>query len=155
MGRKRREPTAAEIKKVRGWAGENLGELNICEKLGLGHCTWNRWKKDNGHIRQALKEGREIVVDDVERAMHRAAIGHEYDEVRIETRPDGSSHRTVTTKEIQPHVIAGIFVLKNERGDKYKDQSDVNVGGQVTILRPDPRIKKPKNAGRSKNVDAD
>ena len=150
-GRKRREPTAAEIEEILELASDNKTERTIKGIHKIGHCTWDRCKKEIGKIVTAIKKGHEHVVEDVERAMHKAAIGHKYTEIRIDRR-DGKEWITETTREIQPNILAGIFLLKNEKPAQYKDKQDIEIGGTMKVLRI-PDIQKPKGAGESTHID--
>lgn len=93
--------------------------------------TVYRWKADHDAFCQALKAGKEVADERVERSLYQKAIGYEQEEVKIfmpasKEEPVYAPFRA----KIQPDTTAAIFWLKNRRPDLWRDAKDVNHGGQ-------------------------
>lgn len=87
--------------------------------------TIYRWKHNNEPFCQALKAGKSIVDERVERSLYQRAIGYEQDEVKI-FMPAGAEEPVYANfrAKIAPDVTAAIFWLKNRRGDVWRDKSE-------------------------------
>lgn len=84
--------------------------------------TVYRWKHDHDEFCQALKAGKDIADERVERSLYQKAIGYEQDEVKIfmpanALEPVYAGYRA----KIAPDTTAAIFWLKNRRGDRWRD----------------------------------
>lgn len=86
--------------------------------------TVYRWKHDHEDFCQALKTGKDIADDRVERSLYQKAIGYEQDEVKI-FMPGGAEEPVYAPfrAKVAPDTTAAIFWLKNRR---RKDWQDVN-----------------------------
>jgi hypothetical protein len=65
----------------------------------------------------------------VERSLYQRAVGYEQEEVKI-FMPGGAEDPVYAPfrAKIAPDVTAGIFWLKNRRGDSWRDKHDVEHG---------------------------
>lgn len=88
--------------------------------------TVYRWKHDHDEFCQALKAGKEIVDERVERSLYQRAIGYEQDEVKI-FMPSGAEEPVYAPfrAKVAPDVTAAIFWLKNRRSQDWRDKSEV------------------------------
>lgn len=84
--------------------------------------TLYRWKHDHAEFCQALKAGKDVADDRVERSLYQKAIGYEQDEVKI-FMPGGASEPVYAPfrAKIAPDTTAAIFWLKNRRRDAWRD----------------------------------
>lgn len=111
--------------------------------------TVYRWKHDHPAFCQALKAGKEIADDRVERSLYQRAIGYEQDEVKI-FMPGGAENPVYAPfrAKIAPDVTAAIFWLKNRRSEVWRDVKATELtgkdGGPVSVqeivlrgVRPD------------------
>ena len=91
--------------------------------------TIYRWKHDEPDFCQALKSGKSVADERVERSLYQRAIGYEQEEVKI-FMPGGAEKPVYAPfrARIAPDVTAGIFWLKNRRGDLWRDKTDVEHG---------------------------
>lgn len=89
--------------------------------------TIYRWKHDHDDFCQALKAGKEVADERVERSLYQRAIGYEQDEVKI-FMPGGASEPVYAPfrAKIAPDVTAAIFWLKNRRKDEWRDKQEVD-----------------------------
>lgn len=111
---------------LQGWRRDGLSLQEIADKIGIKRQTLYNWQSRYDPIRQALLKGTEISNYEVENALYKAAIGYDVTETdQTETEhPDGT--RTVTKharkRHIPPSIGAICFILKNRRGDVWKDK---------------------------------
>lgn len=114
-----------------GWA-RNLTDADIAANIGITPQTLVEWKKKHPKIREALREGREVVDTKVENALLKAALGYEYTEYIIDT--DGK--KKAVKKQMPPNVTAMIFWIKNRRPQQWRDKREVAFDGDVNVKNP-------------------
>ncbi len=86
--------------------------------------TIYRWKHDHDGFCQALKSGKDICDERVERSLYQKAIGYEQEEVKI-FMPAGSENPVYAPyrAKVAPDTTAAIFWLKNRRSQEWRDVS--------------------------------
>ena len=100
-------------------ASESSSNSEIARKLGISRETLRRWTKKHPEIAEAIKKGREVLVDDVMKSLIKRAIGkaqsttikyemHENENGEIEEIP---VRKTVVTHP--PDVNACIILLQH------------------------------------------
>jgi hypothetical protein len=91
--------------------------------------TLYRWKHDYEEFCQALKTGKEIADDRVERSLYQRAIGYEQEEVKI-FMPSGAENPVYAPfrAKVAPDVTAAIFWLKNRRRGEWQDVNKTEHG---------------------------
>lgn len=84
--------------------------------------TIYRWKHDRDEFCQALRVGKDVADDRVERSLYQKAIGYEQEEVKI-FMPGGAAEPVYApfTAKIAPDTTAAIFWLKNRRSQQWRD----------------------------------
>lgn len=101
--------------------------------------TVYRWKADSDEFCQALKAGKEIADERVERSLFQKAIGYEQDEVKIfmpanAPEPVYAPYRA----KVAPDTTAAIFWLKNRRPDLWRDKNQTehtgSGGGPIRVV---------------------
>lgn len=89
--------------------------------------TIYRWKHDHDAFCQALKAGKDIADERVERSLYQRAIGYEQDEVKIFMPANSPSPVYAPFRaKVAPDVTAAIFWLKNRRKDEWRDKQEVD-----------------------------
>lgn len=121
--------TEENLIKLTGWA-RNLTETEIAANIGITRQTLIEWKKKHPKIREALREGREVVDIKVENALLKAALGYEYTEYIIDT--DGK--KKAVKKQVPPNTTAMIFWLKNRKYKEWRDKRDVGIEGSIPVV---------------------
>lgn len=98
--------------------------------------TIYRWKHDHDEFCQALKAGKDVADERVERSLYQKAIGYEQDEVKI-FMPGGASEPVYAPfrAKIAPDTTAAIFWLKNRRSKDWRDKTEQEVSGQLTVSK--------------------
>lgn len=98
----------------------------IAAVLGVGYSTFNSYILLYPELKEALKKGKQELVEDLEDTLYRKALGRcSIKEVKkyIEKDKNGESKTKIeeVTKEIAPDTGALIFCLKNLAPDRWKD----------------------------------
>lgn len=90
--------------------------------------TVYRWKHDYPEFCQALKVGKDVADERVERSLYQKAIGYEQDEVKI-FMPGGASEPVYAPfrAKIAPDTTAAIFWLKNRRSQQWRDKQEIDM----------------------------
>jgi hypothetical protein len=94
--------------------------------------TIYRWKHEHDDFCQALKTGKEVADERVERSLYQRAIGYEQDEVKI-FMPAGKDSPVYAPfrAKVAPDTTAAIFWLKNRRKDEWRDKQEHEHSGRV------------------------
>ena len=106
--------------------------------------TVYRWKHDHDDFCHALKVGKEIADDRVERSLYQKAIGYEQQDVKI-FMPANAEEPVYApfVAKISPDTTAAIFWLKNRRSQEWRDKRETELTGseggplQVSWLKPE------------------
>jgi len=89
--------------------------------------TIYRWKHEHPEFCQALKVGKDVADDRVERSLYQKAIGYEQDEVKIFMPANSEAPVYAPFRaKIAPDTTAGIFWLKNRRSGQWRDKQEVD-----------------------------
>jgi len=85
--------------------------------------TIYRWKHTHDEFCQALRAGKAVCDERVERSLYQRAIGYEQDEVKI-FMPAGAAVPVYAPfrAKVAPDVTAAIFWLKNRRSQEWRDR---------------------------------
>jgi hypothetical protein len=126
---------------IAAWARDGLTNDQIAHNMGIRRTTLFEWSKRFPNIANALKKNKAVADIEVENALHKSAIGYNYDEVYEynEERPtkDGKEETIHCTKTYHRHmpasVVAQIFWLKNRKPKEWRDKHDVELSGSVDI----------------------
>ena len=119
--------------RVEGWARDGLTDEQIAKNIGISIRTLYDWKKSSPQFLQSLKRGKEVIDLEVENALHKRAMGYEYEE---KTYENGKLVKVVK-KQQPPDVTAQIFWLKNRNPEKWRDTKNIDVKGELTVSAMD------------------
>ena len=117
MGRKSRYETHVEpyLDDIRKWY-QLLNEGEIARKLGIGITSFEKYKREHPELREALREGRFELVEDLKLTLKKKAKGFSYTEKeRIIQDVDGKKTTIVREREkyALPDTGAIHLLLKN------------------------------------------
>lgn len=103
--------------------------------------TIYRWKHEHPDFCQALKSGKDVADERVERSLYQRAIGYEQDEVKI-FMPAGKDSPVYAPfrAKVAPDVTAAIFWLKNRRKDEWRDRQEVDHQSSDGSMTPPTRV---------------
>jgi hypothetical protein len=109
--------------------------------------TIYRWKHDHEAFCHALKAGKDIVDERVERSLYQRAIGYEQEEVKI-FMPAGADKPVYAPfrAKVAPDTTAAIFWLKNRRSGAWRDKQDVEHSGELTVNKVEREIVRPPHS---------
>lgn len=156
MAKRTRKPTRRRKEKPDAAAPEKAGQLSvsaddsgakwrpayvkICAKMALGGATdremadalgvavrnFHRWKIAYPALAAALKLGKTVPDDNVERSLYNRAMGYSFEAEELFVDRLGQEHRMPCVKHIPPDVTACIFYLKNRRPDEWRDRQEIH-----------------------------
>lgn len=106
--------------------------------------TLYRWKGENEEFCQALKTGKQVADERVERSLFARANGYEHDEVDIRV-VDHAIVQTPIRKYYPPDTTACIFWLKNRKPAEWRDKVEQELSGAVQIQQVKRMIVDPKS----------
>ena len=116
---------------ARALASKGATDAEIADFYNVDVRTIYRWKNAHDEFCQALKAGKEVADERVERSLYHRAIGYEQEEVKI-FMPAGAEKPVYApfTAKIAPDTTAAIFWLKNRRPDLWRDRVNHEHGGE-------------------------
>ncbi len=102
--------------------------------------TIYRWKHVHEDFCHALKVGKDIADERVERSLYQKAIGYEQDEVKI-FMPSGAEEPVYAPfrAKVAPDTTAAIFWLKNRRSGAWRDKQEVEHSGAIDTSSKEQR----------------
>jgi hypothetical protein len=111
-------------------------DQEVADFLEVEVRTLYRWKADNEAFCQALKAGKDVADDRVERSLFARANGYEHDEVDIRVVANAIV-QTPVRKYYPPDTTAAIFWLKNRKPKEWRETKAVELtganGGPVVV----------------------
>ena len=124
------EPKFAQMAEKACQAG--FTDLELADLLGVSVRTINAWKVAHLEFAAALKVGKAVADERVERSLFARANGYEHDEVDIRVVA-GEIIQTPIRKFYPPDTTAAIFWLKNRKPAEWRDKQEVEHSGGVTV----------------------
>lgn len=103
-------------------------DIEVADFFGVDVRTIYRWKEAHPEFCHALKTGKDLADERVERSLFARATGYEHDEVDIRV-VNGEIIQTPIRKYYPPDTTAGIFWLKNRRKEQWREVKAVEVSG--------------------------
>lgn len=100
-------------------------DAELAEHFDVSDRTIYRWKALHSEFCQALKTGKSVADERVERSLYHKAVGYTHDAVHF------SSYQGVVTatpykEHVPPDTTAAIFWLKNRRANDWRDKTEVH-----------------------------
>lgn len=103
-------------------------DIEVADFFEVDVRTLYRWKGENEEFCQALKAGKDVSDERVERSLFSRATGYEHDEVDIKVI-GGAVVQTPIRKFYPPDTTAAIFWLKNRRPAEWRDKVEQELTG--------------------------
>lgn len=117
-------------------------DMEVADFFEVEVRTIYRWKAENEAFCQALKAGKEVADERVERSLYARANGYEHDEVDIRV-VDKEIVQTPIRKYYPPDTTACIFWLKNRKPADWRDKVEQEHSGTLQIGRVVREIVRP------------
>ncbi len=109
-------------------APKALTNEQLAEYLGIAESTFYDTISNYAEFSEAIKHYRRISPIEVLNSFKKLAVGYSVDETTKELKKDGKKMKmTVTkvvTKHFQPSAQAGMFYLKNQMSEEFKDKTE-------------------------------
>lgn len=96
-------------------------DFELSEYFDVAWSTLKLWKIKHPEFSAALKAGKEIADNLVERSLYQRAVGYSHPDVHI-SNYQGTVAQTPITKHYPPETVACIFWLKNRRSAEWRDR---------------------------------
>lgn len=124
MGRKSRYETHVEpyLDDIRKWY-QLLNEGEIAKKLGIGVTSFEKYKREHPELREALREGRFELVEDLKLTLKKKAKGFSYTEKKRVIR-DENGKKTTTIEEVERYIppdTGAIHLLLKNLDDNWRN----------------------------------
>ena len=107
-------------------------DMEIAQFFGVHVSTIYRWKHSESAFCEALLVGKDKLDDRVERSLYQRAVGYSYNSEKV-YQYQGEIVRTETIEHVPPDPGAQMHWLKNRRGDKWRDKTEVEHTGLAEI----------------------
>lgn len=117
-------------------------DMEVADFFEVDVRTLYRWKGENEAFCQALKAGKDVADERVERSLYARANGYEHEEVDIRV-VDKEIVQTPIRKYYPPDTTACIFWLKNRKPADWRDKVEQEHSGTLQISRVVREIVRP------------
>lgn len=109
--------------------------------LGVCKATINNWKKKHKEFLVSIKKGKDDIVNQIEHALYKRAVGYEfietdveYETVIVEGEPEKIKKVKEKHKQMAPDPTSIIFSLKNLKPKKWRDKQDLTINSPDEIV---------------------
>ena len=104
---------------------KNISNSKICEILDISTTTFYQLRKEHPEMLEAYKKGIDILVDEVESAAYKEAIGYTYEEESLDQK---NGVAVPLEKYARPSTSMQKYILNNKRGKTYSTKQQVTTG---------------------------
>ena len=135
--RKRGRPSTfkgVDLEYVERLATAGLTNVQIAVALGIHEDTVYDWLKAHPEFSEAVKRGKSISDDKVEKSLYARATGYAHPDVHI-SNFQGIPIVTKITKFYPPDPASMIFWLKNRRPEKWREKVEVTDPGRDSLIK--------------------
>ena len=143
MGRKNKYETHIQpnLAKISEWVA-TMTEAQIAQKLGINVRSFDRYKVDHEELRDALRTGKQDLIEELKATLKMKAKGFRYTEEKIIEKFDeagNSTGKTVETyKKYAPPDLGAIHLLLKNLDDTWRNDDKATLDlkkEQVEIAR--------------------
>jgi hypothetical protein len=114
-------------------------DVELADFFGVTDRTIYRWQTQFPAFCQALKAGKELADDRVERSLYHRATGYSVEAVKIFMPAKAEQPVYAPFREhVPPDTRAMIFWLKNRRPEQWRDKSDIDVTHATYAIGDEP-----------------
>lgn len=111
--------------------GMGQTDMELAHFFDVNVRTIYRWQAEHDQFCQALKAGKNLADERVERSLYQKAVGYEQDAVKI-FMPAGAAEPVYAKyiEKVAPDTTAGIFWLKNRRPAEWREKVVQEITGK-------------------------
>lgn len=111
-------------------------DVEVADALEISVATLYRWKNRHPQFCEALKNGKAVADERVERSLYHKALGYTFDAVKI-FQYEGQPVVVPYREHVPPDTTAAIFWLKNRRPEQWRDKTEVHFRHTVERMTDD------------------
>ena len=132
-GRKRQyKPEFAKV--AREMCRMGASDMNLADAFGVHQRTIDYWRISYPEFRTAMKVGKHIADNLVERSLFQRAVGYEYEDTKVFMPAGADTPVAVPIRMRMPgDVKAQIVWLTNRRPEKWREELKVQTAVSVTV----------------------
>ena len=130
-------------------------DLELAEFFDVDVRTIYRWKALHEEFCQALKAGKDVADERVERSLYNRAVGYTHEAVKI-FMPAGAKEPVYAPyqEHVPPDPTSCIFWLKNRRSEEWRDAKQLDVGVTDALADLIKEVDERRAAARMADPDA-
>ena len=131
-------------------------DSDVADFFGIGTTTFYRWRKDHPDFAAAVAEGKDVCDKQVEQALHRRAVGFEYEAIRVFI-PAGAKDAVLVRYPVQvlPDVRAAQHWLRFRRPKEWSDRREKTDGFDLAEVLAQARARVLADRGAAPSRDDD
>jgi len=110
-------------------------DKQLADFFEVSEQTINAWKKAHPAFFESLKRGKDEADANVANSLYRRALGYSHDAVKIVANANTKEEHIVPyTEHYPPDTTACIFWLKNRQKSNWRDKTEQEHSGSVTVM---------------------
>lgn len=125
--------TAAIGEKIIELAKAGKTHKQTADIIGVHVRTLEYWLKNKQELLWSVRENKQLADEIVEASLYAKATGYSHEAVKIFCSKDGEVTEVPYIEHHPPDTQAAQFWLKNRQPDKWREKSEVETKGAVTI----------------------
>jgi hypothetical protein len=110
-----------------------LTDEEIASFFEIDPATLYRWDEAHPEFREARAGAREMADGKVAEKLYHRALGYSHPSEKIFMNKDGEVVRADIVEHYPPDTQAATWWLKNRQGKRWKDKTEVEHGGSVSL----------------------
>jgi len=114
-------------------ASKGFTDLDLAEAFSVAESTVYLWKQEHPEFSEALKAGKEMIDDNVEKSLLQAAIGYSHPEEKVFCH-EGEIIVHKTVKHYPPNAGAGKLWLTNRRPNEWREKHEIDFVPPFTLV---------------------
>ena len=113
-------------------ASKGFTDLDLADAFMVCEATIYNWKKEHPEFLEALKAGKDLIDDEVEKSLLQAALGYSHPEEKVFCS-EGSIVTHQTVKHYPPNAGAAKLWLTNRRPNDWREKHEFDFKTPFTI----------------------
>jgi len=154
VGEKKKHPGGRPTKfskdlkdRIQFLARKGLTNEEMASVFGVTRQTFFNWQTKHKEFFDALNDWKDKADSEIERSLYERAFGYTHPETKVFCN-NGEIITEQVTRHYPPDPTSMIFWLKNRKPDKWRDKTNIEHSGDVTVMKP-AAVSKSSNSGIS------